>query len=338
MFQRKDGIWQEQITITINGKKKSKYFYGKDRKTVKQKLLAYQGEKEEGRYFSEIADEWWEQHSKNLAYNSLKNYKPAYCRAKDEFGDYRIKTIKPNDINVYIMRFSQKYTAQKTVKTQLMVINLICKYAVLSGDLEYNPVSSVGIPKNLQRTQRNLPSDEDIARVKKSLNCTFGLFAYFLLYTGCRRGEALAIQFKDIERVSKVIHIRKSIYHDNNQPHVKSPKTVSGLRDIVLMDCLLDKLPIGAPDEFLFSNDEGNIMTETQFQRKWELYQKESGVSCTPHQLRHAYATILFEAGITAKDAQELLGHSTISTTQDIYTHIRKSRMDTVRETLNSMT
>ncbi|MBS7299062.1 MAG: tyrosine-type recombinase/integrase [Eubacteriales bacterium] len=46
----------------------------------------------------------------------------------------------------------------------------------------------------------------------------------------------------------------------------------------------------------------------------------------TPHQLRHAYATILYEAGIDEKDAQELMGHTSIQLTRDIYTHISKKR------------
>lgn len=46
----------------------------------------------------------------------------------------------------------------------------------------------------------------------------------------------------------------------------------------------------------------------------------------TPHQLRHAYATMLHEAGMDAKDAQYILGHSSITVTEDIYTHITKDR------------
>ena len=59
------------------------------------------------------------------------------------------------------------------------------------------------------------------------------------------------------------------------------------------------------------------------------------GSAITPHQLRHAFATILFDAGIDVKVAQELLGHSSIQVTRDIYTHIRKSRMESTAETLN---
>lgn len=337
MFKRKDGLWQEQITITVGGKKKNKYFYGRTQAEIKKKLMEYHGEVENGRLFSVVADEWWEKHSETLAYNSIKNYKPAYERSKDEFGDRHIKTIKANEIDLYISDFARQYSAQKTVKTQLMILNLICKYAVVKGDIEYNPVSSVSIPKNLRKEKRDMPSDDDIEKIKSSVQCNFGLFAYFLLYTGCRKGEALAIQFKDIDRKNKVLRITKSIFHDNNRPKIKAPKTEAGERDVILLDRLLDKLPKGKPDDYLFHNAKSGILSETQFQRQWELYQKDSEVECTPHQLRHAYATILFEAGISAKDAQELLGHANVATTQDIYTHIRKLRKKKIGDILNAI-
>ena len=55
----------------------------------------------------------------------------------------------------------------------------------------------------------------------------------------------------------------------------------------------------------------------------------------TAHQLRHGYATILHDAGIDVKDAQYLLGHSSVSMTQDIYTHIRQSRIVEAGKKLN---
>lgn len=79
-------------------------------------------------------------------------------------------------------------------------------------------------------------------------------------------------------------------------------------------------------------------MTETQFQRQWELYCQATGLKITPHQLRHAFATILFDAGIDDKDAQELLGHANLSTTRDIYTHITQSRKKKTVSLLNAAT
>ena len=103
-----------------------------------------------------------------------------------------------------------------------------------------------------------------------------------------------------------------------------------------MLDVLADKLPKGKPDALLFPNESGELMRETQFQRQWELYCKATGLSITPHQLRHAYATILFNAGIDDKDAQELLGHANLSTTRDIYTHITQRRREKTAAILNS--
>ena len=58
--------------------------------------------------------------------------------------------------------------------------------------------------------------------------------------------------------------------------------------------------------------------------------------SVTPHQLRHAFATVCFEMGVSAKDAQQLLGHSKIDVTLDTYTHIRAKRRGDVAEKLNN--
>ena len=77
-------------------------------------------------------------------------------------------------------------------------------------------------------------------------------------------------------------------------------------------------------------------MTEGQARNKWKDYLAATGLQITPHQLRHAYATILFDAGIDDKDAQELLGHANISTTRDIYTHISKSRFEKTAQKLNA--
>ena len=75
-------------------------------------------------------------------------------------------------------------------------------------------------------------------------------------------------------------------------------------------------------------------LTEGEFLVQWNRYVKESGITCTPHELRHSYATILWENGIDPKDAQYLLGHAQLSTTMDIYTDIREAHMQKVRASL----
>ena len=67
-------------------------------------------------------------------------------------------------------------------------------------------------------------------------------------------------------------------------------------------------------------------MTEFEYADRWREFAKAANISCTAHQLRHMMATFCFEAGLSEKDAQDILGHADISTTHKIYTHIRDSR------------
>lgn len=78
-------------------------------------------------------------------------------------------------------------------------------------------------------------------------------------------------------------------------------------------------------------------MPQHIFDRKWSLYRKETGIKCSPHQLRHCFATMLYEGDISPKDAQYLLGHSQLSTTMDIYTDIRLQREKEVSEKIKSI-
>lgn len=76
-------------------------------------------------------------------------------------------------------------------------------------------------------------------------------------------------------------------------------------------------------------------MTNSACTMAFRRYQKESGVAVTPHQIRHGYATALFESGIDAKTAQALLGHAQISTTMDIYTHVREEALAEAAEKMD---
>lgn len=332
--KRADGLMQRQVTI--NGKRK--VFYGKNDRELNKKIAEYKEDTARGRLFSTVAEEWWEKHELTLEYNSIKNYSPAYRRAVEEFGDKFIKTITPKDIELFILRFAKRGYAQKTVTTQLLIIRLILEYAMLEGDVMNNAADPVRVPRGLSKSKRDLPTDEEIQTVKSSIDRTFGLFAYFVLFSGCRRGEALALTYGDIDRKRKVIAVSKSIYHDNNKPIVKQPKTSAGKRQIVLLDVLADAVPNGDPKQYIFANEKGEPLTSSQFDKLWKTYCEETGLEITPHQLRHAFATILFDAGIDDKDAQELLGHANLSTTRDIYTHITKSRFEKTASILNAAT
>ena len=86
----------------------------------------------------------------------------------------------------------------------------------------------------------------------------------------------------------------------------------------------------------IFCRDDGGLLTKIQYRKRWKSYCDYFGYNIGAHQLRHGFATILYEAGIADKDAQELMGHSSIQVTRDIYTHIRQSRRNNTANQLNN--
>lgn len=341
--KRKDGYYEKKKVYTVNGEKIVKHFYYTDALDLAKKMQAYETEAEEAQkmYFRDVAEKWKDEHFAEIEDGTKISYTPAYNRAVETFGDAEIQTIRPLDIKRLLERLAkQKYAAQ-TVRVQRIVLNLIFKYAVLNGYIDVNPVAAVSVPRNLPKAKRDLPNEADIQKVVQSADATFGLFAYLILFTGCRRGEALALQWQDVDFEAKTIHIRKSVnYSGDNQntPIVSEhPKTDAGVRNVALLADLEEKLlPLaqGQPKtDFIFG---GAVpLTKSAFRRKWEAYQRETGMTFTPHQLRHAYATLLYDAGIDEKVAQGLMGHSTIALTRDVYTHVRQSRLEAAAKSLN---
>jgi integrase len=326
MTKRKDGTYQE--AITINGKRK--YFYGKTKAEVLRKIQEYQGEVERGRLFKDVAEEWWEEHEKKVVPSTLRGYNARYEYAVNFFGDEPIKGIPATEIANMLAVLQNKGYSKKVVTTQLNVINMIFCHGMLHGDCNFNPCVAVPIPKGLPKKKRELPTEDELKSVEESE----WLFPFFLLYTGCRRGEALAVTYEDIDWDKKVIHINKAVGYDGNEPYIKSTKTEAGCRDVILLDKLAERIPKNKHG-LIFTNTLGKMYHDSNIQRKWKQWQRNNNTEVTAHQLRHAYATILFEAGVNVKDAQTLLGHSTIAVTQDIYTHISNSRREETAKTLN---
>ena len=332
MYKRPDGLYEK--ILVVNGKRKA--FRGKSEAEVFRKIAAYKGEIEKGRAFEVVAEEWHDKLWPTLAHNTTNGYNAAYSRALDEFGETPIKGLTPAKIEAFIREFCSKGYAKKTAATQLQVIKQICNHAVLSGDIEFSPAQHVMLPNRLPQKRRELPPDDQIDKVRASIDIEFGLFAYLILCTGLRRGEALALTFDDIDCEQGIIHVTKSLYWDSNVPYIKVPKSRAGEREVILPDALMAVLPKGKKTRFLFSGPSGDMLTYTNYRLLWDKYKKLSGVTVSPHELRHAYATTLYDAGIDVKAAQELLGHSTVAMMQDIYTHISQYRRADTRKKLNA--
>ena len=318
MKKRPDGRYVKVITDPNTGIKKS--FYGKTKSEVDRKILSYEAKLQNGKTFMEVANDWWAEAEEELSSQTVGGYRTALKRALVNFSDHNIKDIQPKDIQALFKRMAAQSFAAKTIANQRIVLNQIFNYAIIEGDILYNPASS----------------DDEEKILTSSHTWLFPLVA---LLTGLRKGEILALRWCDINFTDNTISVTKSVEHINNRPHIKSPKTESGNRIVPLLQFLKKRLePLKSkPEHYLFSDDGGKSPLHKQrYNVLYDKYSKEVGISCTAHQLRHSYATIAVEEDVNPKDLQNALGHADISTTMNIYAAARKRSVEKVAEKLDA--
>lgn len=332
--KRADGRYQRSITDK-NGKRV--YFYGTSERELNRKILEYQEEQERGRTFKDVAEEWWNDWQEQLSAQTIKGYRSALARVIEDLGSERIKNIQPKDVQALFKKMAVQDFAQKTIANHRIIINQIFDYAIVNGEIQFNPCASVKIPKGCKKTIREAASTSDEEKILQSDH--EWLFPLFALLTGLRKGEILALQWGDIDFDNNLIHVTKSVEFLNDLPRIKSPKTASGVRVVPLLDVLKQRiLPHKAQKHvYLFSKDGGaSPYRAKQYDRLWAKYANEIGISCTAHQLRHSYATIAVEEDVNPKDLQNALGHADITTTMNVYAEARKKSVEKVAEKLNS--
>lgn len=337
MKQRKDGRWQKNITI--NGKRKTFYSSANTEKQaerdITQQLVKYHAEEKKSGLFKEVAKRWNDKYLQRISYiNYKKCSKAAYERVLSHFGKYYVHELNVQIITVFLNELCLMGYSRKTVSLHKSILNQIMSSAVYEGFIIHNPVSEVRVKSNLPRTIRELPTTEELKIVDNHYT-GFDFLPYFLLYTGLRISEALALTDEDFDLNKRLVTINKHVVWDSNNPLIEyRTKTINSQRKVVIIDRLFEKLP--KFKGYLFCNEDGSLLTKGQLRKRWEKYQKTYNVNFTAHQLRHGFATICFEAGISEKDAQELMGHSDISLTRAIYTHIRSERKEETVMKLNS--
>ena len=331
---RSDGRYCKTVTDE-NGKRH--YFYGSSEREIKKKIFEYNEKKRTGRNFAEIADEWWEEAHEELASQTVGGYKAALKRALDNFGKKNIRDIQPKDISLLFKRMANQDFAGKTIANQKIVLNQIFDYAIIEGDIQYNPCASVKIPRGCKKTVRKPASPEDEYSILTTDHPW--LFPLVALLTGLRKGEILALQWKDIDFEENTISVTKSVEHISHRPYLKEPKTDAGVRYVPLVQALKQKLEPhrSSPEHFLFSDDGGKTPLHKQrYNRLYADYQAAVGITATAHQLRHSYATIAVEEDVNPKDLQNALGHADISTTMNVYAAARKRSTQKVAAKLNA--
>lgn len=364
---KKDGskVYRASVYLGVDqvtGKKVKTKVTGRTQKEVKQKAtqekIAFQKEgctrfkASSIENYQELADLWWESYKHTVKPNTKINVKRILKNhVLPLFGAYKL-----NKLTTPLIQSIVNNLADKTNKGEegaflyydsIHALNKrILQYGVTMQAIPSNPARDVVLPRNTQKAKRQKVKHFDNEELKKFLgyldNLDLKKFRYcyentlykFLLATGCRINEALALSWSDIDLENAVVHITKTL---NYKQETNSPKSKASYRDLDIDKATVTMLKaykvrqiqeawkIGKTETVVFSDFIHEYPNNRTLQTRLRTHFKRANVTNIGfHGFRHTHASLLLNSGIPYKELQHRLGHSTLSMTMDIYSHLSK--------------
>ena len=301
--------------------------------------------------FEMLANEWLalQENSKEMKHSSLQRMKSCKERTYCAIGDKLVSKINYRDIKFFISslaedgtnKFTGKGLSQKTQKHYLTFISDVLRYAKDCGYIDNNPCNDFRFVKKEHKEVQAYSLDEVItilSVIDEKAPTEYKLFYNLLAYCGLRRGEALGLEFSDIDYKESIMTIcRTSNYHVGYGIYTDTPKTESSYRTLLIQPKILllikqlkaERLQqaINCGDQWvssdrLFVNWQGKPLSPN-IPHKWlqRFCRKEGLPFHGLHSFRHFTATQAIANGVDLKRVSKMLGHSQTSTTINIYTH-----------------
>ena len=336
---RADGRYQGYISRY--GVKK--YYYGRTYDEVEAKInYALQEESEPQRtlvynrsygykrmrvpLFGTYVENWLITYKKpNLKPTSFISLQGSLKIPLELFGKKPLDMISANDLQ----RMFNGISAPRTRDLCKINLSQIFKKAIAEGLISRNPCDLVEFKKHKQQHKNALTKEEQEKFLQAAKTTAHYLLFRFLLATGLRIGEALALTKDDVNEADCSVTVNKNVVFIKGERLVQTtPKSEAGNRTIPFPRELLPEI-MGIDTFELFPCSYNAVKKTTQ------RISQETGISVSPHILRHTYATRLEEAGISPKLKQYLLGHASLEMTQNVYTDMQiehvKSMADSIR-------
>ena len=335
--RRKNGLWEYRVSYGTDymGKPVRKSFYGETQADCRKKKSEYdklQIKAANAQTVAEWAIEWLSVYKNGkCAYNTYTQYKSNVEKyIIPELGQMKLVNVKP----VHIMSFLNKYSnmSQSHVSKLKITLNGIFDTAVDNELCARNPVRKIKA-EGLKPKEKEIFSEDEIKTIvshceKERSNISDAMLT--LLYTGLRREELLGLMWKDIDFDKNTIHICRTVIAQGNKKTLRDEtKNKSSTRTIPIMPQLktiLETKP--KTSQFVFPAQNGDFYSPHRFndcfKRLLERINRENNADIkilTPHSCRHTMASLLLAKGVSLKIIQQILGHSSIVMTGNVYTH-----------------
>ena len=301
--------------------------------------------------YRELVALWWESYKNTIKPNSQQSMEGIVrLHILPVFGDYKLDKLTTPIIQQQVNKWADKANkGEKGAYANYSFLNninrRILQYGVTMQAIKHNPARDVIIPRKQQNKEHKVKffSNQELKQFLDYLEdldqSSYENFFDYVLYktllaSGCRIGEALALEWSDIDFKKGIISISKTL---NRYQETNTPKSKAGLREIDIDKATVSLLKqykkrqqvqswqLGRSEGIVFTPFTTKYAYACLLRKRLQGHFKSAGVpDISFHGFRHTHATIMLYAGIEAKDLQYRLGHSNISMTLNTYVHATK--------------
>lgn len=341
------------------------YIYAKDLKTAIKKLDDLRYEMQHGMYakaqnltLNSWFDTWMEDYKKNtVKTGTYENYLKQYnYYIRKALGKKMLVDIRTEHIQKVYNELVKKDFATGSIKSISAMLNGCFKQAMKNEIIQKNPVSLATLPRGKSKKDKVvftiLQQEQFLKYSEKSYLHDFISLA---LMTGMRNGELRGLQWSDIDLKKRIIHVNHTLIYSEEKGHVlDDPKTKTSKRDIPMIDKsyeLLKRIHNESKNtilinlqnkDYVFALKDGNLLTRDRVTleiNKIVSAMKYDGIEIghiTCHCFRHTFATRCIELGMPPQVLKTILGHSNLSMTMDLYSHVLPdTKMDEMQRIAN---
>ena len=254
----------------------------------------------------------------------------------EEPAGVRPEQVEPAAVRAFLGALTREGLAKKSQGRALAAVRGLFRFAVREGTLPSSPAAPVRTPKTPQRLPRHLRPVEVEAVLEAAVgeSAASGALALRdralieLLYaSGLRVGELVSLDWRDLDLSARVLRVLGKGGKERMVPF-GAPAAAALRAWLAAWDGVRGEAALRDETMPVFLNARGGRLTDRSVRRILDRCVEAAAVATGvhPHTLRHSFATHLLEAGADLRAIQELLGHSSLSTTQR-YTHVEVERL-----------
>jgi len=254
---------------------------------------------------------------------------------------------------------------ENTIMRRLAVIRMVLQEAKRDGQIIHNPAAKsdswITLPKP-QAPSYTVLTGEEAKQMRKMLRSEdkwFEVATLLALLYGLRRSEIIGMRVTDIDASQKRIICRNTVTQQtiggknilSAKPHTKNHSIKTFILSDEIFELLISLIDVNARyaiefgvrydttwDGYIFRYPDGKLITPNHLTQHFSLFLKRNGLKKMRfHDLRHSCASILYSQGVAPKTIQQILGHTQLSTTTEIYTHLFGSEKDVAIDNLSVM-